>query len=255
MKRALIVAVCCCAWAGIVPAVSAQDAQEPASRDLIRVLHLQIETRDLQGTVMSLKDALNFFHDIVAARGVLGKDAGLPILVDQKGFKEVAPDSGDIFEGQVQFPPYPKKMTLAMALQHALSQASPVEATYVIRRGVVEIMPAKNATLANLLKQTVLANYEQERLDGVLHNLAKQTGVSIQLDPRAKDKHAMQITALFRNDTSLRDVLTILANMADLQVVELGSAVYVTTPANAEALRNAQPRQKPCQPAADPSPK
>ena len=94
-----------------------------------------------------------------------------------------------------------------------------------------------------MLKQTVLANFEQKRLDEVLHELAEQTGVSIQLDSRAKDKQALPVTALFRNDTSLRDVLTILANMADLQVVELSTSVYITTPANAEMLRKAKPQQ------------
>src|SRR5262249_26815316 len=149
----------------------------------------------------------------------------------------------------------PKKMTLAMALQTAIVQASPVETTLIIRRGTVEITPAESATLDKLLQQKILANYDQKRLDEVLHDLAEQTCVSIQLDPRAKDKHAMQITALFRNDTSLRDVLTILANMADLQIVELATGVYVTPPANAEALRKALPRQQPSQPSADPSPK
>jgi hypothetical protein len=254
MKRALIVAVCYCAWTGFAPAASAQDPPEPASRDLIRALQLQIDMKDFNGPGMPLKDALGIFYDIVADRGVLGaKGRGLPILVDLKGFKDVAPEAPDLFEGLVKFPPLPKTMTLATALQFALSQASPVEATFIVRRGVVEILPANLATLNHLLKQTVLANYEQERFEYVLDNLAKQTGVSIQLDPRVKDKQGMLVNALFRNDTSLRDVLTILANMADLQVVELTSAIYVTTPANAEVLRKAQPRQKPPQPSADPA--
>src|SRR5262245_9169182 len=139
-------------------------------------------------------------------------------------------------------------MTLAMALQTAILQASPVETTFVIRHGIVEITPAKCATLDKLLQQKILANYEQKRLDEVLNDLAEQTGVSVQLDSRAKEKHAMPVTALFRNDTSLRDVLTIVANMADLQVVELATGVYVTTPSNADVLRKAQPRQQPCQP-------
>jgi hypothetical protein len=252
MKRVLIVAVCCCAWASNTTSSFAQAPPELTSRDIIRALQLQFETKDFQGPGMPLSDALALLHDVVAEQGVLGrKGLGLPILIDRHGFKDVAPDAIDLYESQVKFPHYPKTMTFAMALQYAVSQASPVEATFIVRRGVVEILPAKYATLDHLLRQTVLANYEQERFEDVLHNLAKQSGVSIQLDPRAKDKQAMPVTALFRNDTSLRDVLTMLANMADLQVVELATGVYVTTPANAEVLRKAQPRQKPS--SADPA--
>src|SRR5437588_549194 len=83
----------------------------------------------------------------------------------------------------------------ASALQFVIAQAAPVDATYIIRRGTIQIVPAQRATLENLLKQTVLANFEQKRLDEVLHELAEQTGVSIQFDSRAKDKQAMPVTA------------------------------------------------------------
>jgi len=249
MNRALIVAVCCCAWATVTASAFAQDPPELTSRDIIRAMQMQVDMKDFQNPGMPFKDALGIMYDVVAERGVLGKKGlGLPILVDLKGFKDVAPEAPDLFEGLVKYPPNPKKMTLATALQYAIVQAIPVEATFVIRRGTVEITPAKCATLDKLLQQRILANYDQKRLDEVLHDLAEQTGVSIQLDSRAKEKQAMPVTASFRNDTSLRDVLTILANMADLQIVELATGVYVTTPANAEALRKAQPRQQPCQP-------
>jgi hypothetical protein len=256
MKRALIVAVCCCAWASVTASAFAQAPPELTSRDIIRVLQTPIDMKDFQSGGMVFKDVLSLIYDTVAEQGLLGKKGiGLPILIDQQGFKDAAPEAPDLYEGQVRFPPYPKRMTLATALQYAIVQAIPVEATFVIRRGTVEITAAKSATLDKLLQQKILANYEQKRLDEVLHELAEQTGVSILLDSRAKDKHAMPVTAFFRNDISVRDVLTILANMADLQIVELTSAIYVTTPANAEVLRKAQPRQKPSQPLPDSSPK
>lgn len=254
MKRAMIVAVCCCAWASFIVPASAQDPPEPTSRDIVRVLQTPIDMKDFQAGGMIFKDVLSLIYDTVAEQGLLGKKGiGLPILVDQQGFKDAGPDAPDLYEGQVRFPPFPKKMTLATALQYAIAQATLVEATFVVRRGAVEITPAKSATLDKLLQQKILANYEQKRLDEVLHELAEQTGVSILLDSRAKDKHAMPVTAFFRNDIAVRDVLTILANMAELQVVELSSAIYVTTPANAEVLRKAQSRQKPAQPCASPS--
>src|SRR5437773_575336 len=113
MKRVLIVAVCCCAWASVTASALAQDPPKLTSRDIIRVLHMQIDSKDFQGPGMPFKDALGIMHDVVVERGALGKN-GLGFLVDQRAFKDAAPDAIDLHESQVKFPPLPKTMTLAM---------------------------------------------------------------------------------------------------------------------------------------------
>lgn len=236
MKQVAAAALCCWSWTALAAPASAQ-AAELSSRDIIRALQAPLDMKDFHNPGMTLKEALGLIHDHVATAGVLGKDLGLPILVDMQSFKDAEPDAPDIYESQVRFPPYPKRTTVATALGLALAQVPIGDATYVIRRGVVVITTSRHNRMENMLKQKVLADFVRKPLDEVIQELAEQTGVSIQLDSRAvKDKQNIQVTALFRNDTSLRDALVILADMAGLKVVELPSGVYVTSPTNAEAL-------------------
>lgn len=235
INQPLIATVICLSCVGVPARASAQTA-ELTARDIIRALQTPLDMKDFQNP-MTLKEALGLLHEKIEELGVLGKNVGLPIFIDQGAFQDDHPEAPDIYESQVKFPPYPKKMTVASALQHALGQVPTGNATYVVRRGTITILTVKHASIKVLLQQKVLANFEKKPLDEVLHELAEQTGVSIQLDSRAKEKQPLQVTALFRNDTSLRDALIIMADMAGLQVVELPSAVYVTSSVNAEALR------------------
>ncbi len=242
MKQFAAAALCLWSWTLLAEPAAAQNA-ELTSRDIIRVLNSPLDMREFRNP-MTLNEALGLIYEHVATAGALGKKVGLPILVDQKGFKDVDPEAPDIYESQVKFPPYPKTMTVATALNHALSQVPTGEATYVIRRGMIVITSAKQNRIENSLKQTVLGDFVRKPLDEVIQELAEQTGVSIQLDSRAvKDKQNIQVTALFRNDTSLRDALVMLADMAGLQVVELSTGVYVTSPANAETLKKTAPKK------------
>jgi hypothetical protein len=242
MKHFAAAALCLCSWTCLIEKSSAQDAQL-TSRDIIRALQRPLDMTDFQNP-MTLKEALGLFYEHVKVQGVLGKDAGLPIIVDQQSFKDANPEAGDIYESPVKFPPRPLKMTVATALQIALSQVATADTTFVIRHGTVLITTAKQQRLETRLKQTVTADFDRRPLEDAIYELAEQTGVSIQVDSRAlKDKQNTQVTAVFRNDTSLRDALVMLADMIGLQVVELSSGVYVTSPSNAEALRKTAPKK------------
>jgi hypothetical protein len=187
---------------------------------------------------MTLKEALGLFYEKTADAGLLGRGVGLPILVNQQAFKDLNPEAGDIYESPVKFPPYPKRMTLALALRIALSQVQSGEATFLIKRGAVELLPASEcATLDMLLKQKVLGNFEGKFLSTVLEELAEVSGVSIQVDKRLLDKANVQVTGIFRNDVSLRDALIVLTESAGVKIVELPTAIFVTTPEHAAALR------------------
>lgn len=236
IKQFAIATMCVWCWTLQAQPAAAQDA-ELTSRDIIRALQRPLDMREFQNP-MTLKEALGLIYEHVKFQGVLGKGAGLPILIDQKAFKDGNAEAGDLYETAIKFPPYPPKMTVATALQLALTQVPVSEASYVIRRGTVVITTVMQSRLENTLKQKVTADFDRRPLEDAIHELAEQTGVSIQLDSRAlKDKQNTQVTALFRNDTSLRDALVMLADMIGLQVVELSTGVYVTSPSNAEALR------------------
>ncbi len=240
MRKSIVVAAAfCLAGHCLAAPLRAQPAQEPSSRDLIRVLQQPIDLSNDFANQMTLKEVLGRFYEKVQFLGILGKGVGLPIIVDQKAFADARPDAPDIYESTVKFPPYPKQMTLGAALQFALTQAG--NATFSVRRGCIEIIPATPDRLRILLNRRVVAEFEKMPLAEAIHELAEQTGLSILTDPRTKEKLATPVTAIFRNDTTVRDALILLADMADAKVIEFGSAVYVTSAANAAALKKSLP--------------
>jgi hypothetical protein len=169
---------------------------------------------------MTFKEFAGLLYEAIQRRG-----QELPLLVDKAGFH--ADDLPDFYEITVQFPPYPKTMSVMTALRVALSQ-SPVEATYLIRQGRIDIVPASRATLPHLLKQRITADFSRMPFTEVVHALAEMTGVSIQLDGRLSVKELPAVTARFRNDMALRDVLRVIADLAGAQVTELETGVVIS---------------------------
>jgi len=200
------------------------------ARDLVRLLQQRLDMKEFQNP-MRLKEALGLLQDKAAEKGY-----ALPIMVNQAAFKEVSPDAVDIFETEVKYPPYPRTMSVATALNLALSQGS-AEATFVVRNGFVEIVPAKHITPQVAFKQKLLAHFERKPLSEVIEELSDMSGISIQVDSRLTDTVKQPVSATFRNDVSLRDALVILTDMAGLKLVELPSAIYVTTASNAAVLQ------------------
>jgi hypothetical protein len=87
------------------------------------------------------------------------------------------------------------------------------------------------------LQGKVRGTFDKRPLNAVLHELSESQGATIIIDKRVGDKAKTEITATFRDDVSLLAALRILTEMADLKAVVLDGAVFVTTPATAEALR------------------
>jgi hypothetical protein len=141
-----------------------------------------------------------------------------PILVDAEAFKEANPDAPDVYDTQVKFPPFPQRMSVAHALRLALSKVPTNDATYLIRRGVVEVTTKQKAAPAHLLEVMVEAQFNKRPLNEALDELAEQTGATIILDPRVGDKARAPVSAIFRNSATLEAAVGILAEMADLQV-------------------------------------
>lgn len=110
------------------------DKARSEANALSRMLQEVIDMKDFQNPGMTLKEALGLFYEKFAAKG-----KELPILVDSRAFLDESPDAGDIYESPVKFPPYPKTMAMATALQLALSQVQTGNATYLIRRSFIEI--------------------------------------------------------------------------------------------------------------------
>jgi hypothetical protein len=213
----VLVCVGCCALAA--PVGAQVPNRELPSREIIRLLNEPIDMRDFFQVPMTLKEFAGLLYEKYQAKG-----HELPLLVDVAGFTQ---ENFDFYEMTVLFPPYPKSMSAMTALRLALSQ-SPVEATYLIRQGRIEVVPASRATLPHLLKQRVTADFSRMPFAEAVHALAEMTGVSIQIDSRLPAKESPAVTATFRNDMSLRDVLRVIADLGGAQVTELETGVILS---------------------------
>jgi len=220
----------CVGWCALAAPVRA----DLSSRDIIRLLNEPLDMRDFQ-VPMTFKEFAGLLYEKFQAKG-----HELPLLVDVAAFQQ---ESLEFYETQVILPPYPKTMSAMTALRLALSQ-SPVEATYLIRQGRIDIAPAGRATLPHLLKQRITADFSRMPFTEVLHALAEMAGVSIQLDGRLNAKELPAVTATFRNDMALRDVLHVIADLAGAQVTELETGVVISAAGQQPRKTPAPPKKK-----------
>jgi hypothetical protein len=239
MIRRLILALVCPLVLAAGPAPAAQPAKAAEKgplkiRELAAVLDEIMDMKDFQ-TPMTLKEALGLLQDKLNAK--YKEDDALPILVDVEAFKKDDPDAPDVYETQVKFPPFPRRMSVATALRLALSGVPTKNATYLLRRGVIEITTLDAASPRRLLRQRVTASFRQYPLHEVIESLSEMTGLNVVLDQRAKDKLKTPVSATFGNGITLEGALRLLTDMADLKLLITDEYVYVTTPANARILR------------------
>jgi tetratricopeptide (TPR) repeat protein len=128
---------------------------DPAARvqaqRIEKLLEDTIDMKDFQAP-MTLKEALELIQDKLNAK--YKEDDVLPILIDAEAFKEENPDAPEIYDTQVKFPKFPRKMSVATALRIALSKVPTNNATYLIRRNMIEV-----TTIERQTKERVLAVY------------------------------------------------------------------------------------------------
>jgi hypothetical protein len=86
------------------------------------------------------------------------------------------------------------------------------------------------------MEQPVTLALDQVELNAALKRLTRDTGTNIVIDSRAK-KEAANTVSLAATDVALEDGVRLLANMAGLKTVRIGSVLYVTTKANAHEFQ------------------
>jgi hypothetical protein len=154
-----------------------------------------------------------------------------------------------------------KNVTLATALRVVLDRL-PVPALALIRKDTFEITTV-NFVRAELglpegrpLQPLVWEEMEGVPLSRALQQLAKASGMNVALDPRAltEDLANLKITVQFAN-VPVDSAVRILANMADLQAVQVDNVLYVTTPKRAAQLLSEQKRPGDESPPAPQTPK
>jgi hypothetical protein len=260
MIRWLMLAVVCPLLLAAGHGSAAQPAMKQGEKGPLKIRELAamlddiMDMKDFQPP-MTLKEALGLFQEKLAAKY---KDEDvLPILVDAAAFKQADPEAQDVYLSEVKFPPYPRRMTVGMALRLALSQVPTGNATYLLRRGVIEVTTLEAASPRRLLRQRITANFKQYPLHDVIESLSEMTGLNVVLDQRAKDKLKTPVTATFGNGITLEGALRLLTDMTDLKLLITDEYVYVTTPANARVLREEaaeEARRQPPPPADDKRP-
>jgi hypothetical protein len=203
------------------------NAQEETAA-IMHLLQQPIETKQFQEKI-KLKTALEVIADKFGGK--------LPILVDKEAFAAVlGADAADPYEEEVVLPPVPSKMVMGTALRLILSQVGQGQATFVIRKGYIEIVTEKRNTSAYFLYQPcILAIFQKRPVPEVLQELSNQTGLTIHLDPNIGDKANTLISATFRN-CSLEDALVTVTEMAQLKYVVYERSIFVTTPDRAKVL-------------------
>jgi RNA polymerase sigma factor (sigma-70 family) len=188
-----------------------------------------IELRDKLDTPVTVE--FGDFTPFDDAMSFLMQRYDLPIVVLPGAFK----DEADLADFKKQ-PARLQKVT-GMRLRNALGLLlEPIKADYQLRDAGLFIFPKEYAASGRLLQQPVAASFHQVSLVEALARLAAQTGVSVVLDARAAQDAKIAITADLDN-VPLENAVRILADMAALKPVALGSnTFYVTTVANARAL-------------------
>lgn len=192
---------------------------------------------------------------------LLGEMRDVDFDVNLDAFAEAfGADVPNPLEQEVVFSSPRKRATALEILNHSVRQLSkPGNPTmFVIRGGRVDIIPGTHGSKEHMLNQTFRADVKDQRLDAALEELTDLTGVSIVLDPRARQKAQTTVTARFNGDVALQDAVRMLSDMAELKIVYLVTGIYVTTPEHAvvmeKDLRKAYgiPETPPLDPAAMP---
>lgn len=186
------------------------------------LLYEIVHMKDFQQP-MSLGEALKELEKKLAERG-----HQLPILVDTDAFKEGL-EGADIYDTQVKFPPFPRKLTVCQFLKLAIAKISSGEATLLLRPEVIEITTVKQAAPA---MRTVSVKFKKALLPEALAELSRQTGIGIVLDGRAVNEIGTFVTATFPPETNLVTATALLANMAGLKVRVVDRLLYVTSRTN-----------------------
>jgi RNA polymerase sigma factor (sigma-70 family) len=167
---------------------------------------------------------------------------GLNFEINEQAFAEAG--LNNVRQTEVSKTPWSlKEVTLATVLRRLLGHI-PVPTVVLIRKDTVEIttVAAARAELG-LPESRPLLPLVWEEIDGLtlpkaLQQLSKASGMNVILDPRAltEDLANLKITVQFAN-APVDSAVRILANMADLQMVQMDNILYVTTPKRASQLQ------------------
>lgn len=197
-------------------------------RTFSRALDCLMSLKDL-GKVATLKEVLG------ALQARLDKDKiDLPIVVDLTAFGR----GSAIYDAPISLPHSVRPVPVATVFR-LVFESLPLQATYVLGPGSIEITTLEKANGNIRLRQNVSAAFDSVALEKALQRLSDLSGVCITIDPRVREEAKREISGTFFNST-LRATLVILSDMADLKAVFIDNSVYITNPERQKLLLKEQ---------------
>jgi hypothetical protein len=216
-----------------------ETGQSPTVGDSAAVLSQRVhqirEKLDGPITLENGVDANTKFRD---AMEFLSDRYDIALLINTQAFSE-ATGAENVEDMPVRLPKL-VRVSLDTVLTLLMAQ---VEGAYLIHRDYIEIVPRKRAWPEEWtpdvrhIVPNVTANFRERALDQALKELADQAGISVILDERATGHaRSTRVTARFEQ-SPLDTAVALLADMGDLNSVAMDNVLYVTSKANALAIR------------------
>jgi hypothetical protein len=219
-------------WLGFHESAFARSEKEAETFALLRLLDENLDLKDFQDQGITFKGVLDLISEKFSAKG-----KELLFRINYPAFKK-GTTARSIVDGELpaKVPATARRLPVRTFLRMILEQED-LDATFLIRNGMVEIVTAKQTTPACLLQSKVTGAFYRETLEDVLQELSFQTGATLVLDCRAGDLAKTPIRAMFRNDVTLEAALCMVTEMAQLKMVVLPGGIFITTPAHANCMQ------------------
>jgi hypothetical protein len=128
-------------------------------------------------------------------------------------------------------------MTIGNALRFVVGEIKNFEATFLIRGGVLEVVPKQETAREVMLNYPVTAVFKSRIFHHAIQELADETGVSIVVDGKLEKLGEKTVTASFHNGVAVQDAVRMLAELVDLKVVHLPTGLFITSPEHAKKMR------------------
>jgi hypothetical protein len=205
-------------WVAFLSAGPAPDRTKKTPAEVDKVRKALDETMSLDVTNQPLSAALNQIRD----------QAKINFVVDRLTIQQAGMDPE-----QMQITAKLKDVKARSCLRSVLG---PYNLGYAVIGDTV-LVSTDDMAMQRQVKQRV--NVDVDKLDfaDALKQIAHDTGTSILLDPRAaKDAHVKVTMAL--DDVPLDTAVRLLAEPTGLRPVRVGNVLFVTSKANATAMRN-----------------
>jgi hypothetical protein len=233
-----------------VKAEKAEKAKAPprliTEKQIVEELDRVIDVDMIDDPKATLRELLTHYSDKYKML------AGVRVVYNNAAFALDEPsDVANCLVGKVEA----ARMTVGQLLRTLLSRVpSSSPATFLVRRGYIEITPAAAARVelglpAIAPKKGEVVEYlpplvfyletENDSFADICAKIAERCELNVLIDPRVKMKGDAIIKATLHN-VPAPAALELLADMAELAVVRKGNIFYVTTPENAKKLPRAE---------------